>query len=86
MVKLCWLIPNAMPGASYSVLAAPDEEAFVRERLTGLLAYPVYSAHMAPFNRRSPAILERLPGLPVLPLEQVLSLGDCRQSSGPHRR
>ena len=52
-------------------LAAPDEEAFVRERLTGLLAYPVYYDHMAPLNRQGPAILERLPGLPALPPEQV---------------
>jgi hydroxyacylglutathione hydrolase len=52
-------------------LAALDEEAFVRERLTGLLAYPAYYAHMAPLNRRGPAILERLPGLAALPPEQV---------------
>lgn len=52
-------------------LAAPDEEAFVHERLTGLLAYPAYYAHMAPLNRQGPALLARLPGLPALPPEQV---------------
>jgi hydroxyacylglutathione hydrolase len=52
-------------------LAAPDEEAFGRERLTGLLAYPAYYAHMAPLNRQGPAILERLPGLAAMTPEQV---------------
>jgi glyoxylase-like metal-dependent hydrolase (beta-lactamase superfamily II)/rhodanese-related sulfurtransferase len=52
-------------------LAAADEEAFVRERLTGLLAYPAYYAHMAPLNRQGPALLERLPGLAALTPEQV---------------
>lgn len=52
-------------------LTAPDEEAFVRERLTGLLAYPAYYAHMAPLNRCGPTILERLPGLDALTPEQV---------------
>jgi hydroxyacylglutathione hydrolase len=52
-------------------LAAADEEAFVRERLTGLLAYPAYYAHMAPLNRQGPALLERLPALAALTPEQV---------------
>jgi hypothetical protein len=34
-------------------LTAPAEEAFVRERLMGLLAYPAYYAYMAPLNRRN---------------------------------
>ena len=51
---------------SNPALMASDEEAFVHERLTGLLAYPVYYAHMAPLNRQGPAILERLPGLPAM--------------------
>lgn len=43
----------------------------MRERLTGLLAYPAYYAHMAPLNRRGPAILERLPALVALSPERV---------------
>ena len=52
-------------------LMASDEQAFVQERLTGLLAYPAYYAHMAPINRQGPAILERLPSLSALSPEHV---------------
>lgn len=36
-------------------LLAPDEDAFARRQLSGLLAYPAYYAHMAPINRAGPA-------------------------------
>jgi rhodanese-related sulfurtransferase/glyoxylase-like metal-dependent hydrolase (beta-lactamase superfamily II) len=69
-------------------LDAADEEAFLRERLTGLLAYPAYYVHMAPLNRQGPTILERLPGLASLTPEQVAQqmhagawLVDARNSS-----
>ncbi|MFE2327783.1 rhodanese-like domain-containing protein [Streptomyces sp. NPDC059385] len=39
------------------VLAARDEEEFVRGRLTGLPPYPAYYRHMAPINRRGPHVL-----------------------------
>jgi glyoxylase-like metal-dependent hydrolase (beta-lactamase superfamily II) len=38
-----------------AALAARDEEAFAREQLSGLRAYPAYYAHMAPINRAGPA-------------------------------
>jgi hydroxyacylglutathione hydrolase len=38
-------------------LTAPDEETFVREQLTGLLAYPTYYRSMAPINRAGPRLL-----------------------------
>jgi hydroxyacylglutathione hydrolase len=42
-------------------LASREEEAFVRQQLTGLRAYPAYYAHMARINRAGPAVLSRLP-------------------------
>jgi glyoxylase-like metal-dependent hydrolase (beta-lactamase superfamily II)/rhodanese-related sulfurtransferase len=44
-------------------LTAREEEAFVRQQLTGLRAYPAYYAHVGPINRRGPAVLRRLPAL-----------------------
>ena len=40
-----------------AALAAPDEESFVHQQLTGLLAYPIYYRHMAPINRAGPRVL-----------------------------
>jgi hydroxyacylglutathione hydrolase len=40
---------------------APDEDAFVRQQLTGLLAYPTYYRYMAEINRSGPALLRDLP-------------------------
>lgn len=59
-------------------LAAPDEAAFVKERLTGLLAYPAYYAHMAGINLRGAPVLESLPRVdPLTPddLEQATARG-----------
>jgi glyoxylase-like metal-dependent hydrolase (beta-lactamase superfamily II)/rhodanese-related sulfurtransferase len=52
-------------------LRATDEEAFVKERLTGLLAYPAYYPYMAPINRQGPTLLGQLPELSALSPEQV---------------
>jgi glyoxylase-like metal-dependent hydrolase (beta-lactamase superfamily II)/rhodanese-related sulfurtransferase len=41
-------------------LAAPDEETFVHDQLTGLLAYPTYYGSMAPINREGPRLLSTL--------------------------
>ena len=42
-------------------LAFHDVQAFVADRLTGLLEYPAYYRHMAPVNRAGPALLRDLP-------------------------
>ena len=42
-------------------LRAPDEAAFVRRQLSGLMAYPTYYSSMAPINRRGPTILGEPP-------------------------
>lgn len=47
--------------ASNPAMRAPDEETFVREQLTGLLAFPTYYAHMAPINRAGPEVLGAVP-------------------------
>jgi hydroxyacylglutathione hydrolase len=38
-----------------------DEETFVERRLTGLLAYPSYYAHIAPINRAGPRVFGDVP-------------------------
>ncbi len=47
-------------------LADLDEDAFVRQQLSGLLAFPAYYAHMAPINRAGPRLVGRPPGPPAL--------------------
>jgi hydroxyacylglutathione hydrolase len=42
-------------------LRAPDEGTFVREQLSGLLAYPRYYANMAPINRAGPRPIAEIP-------------------------
>ncbi|HET7236161.1 MAG TPA: rhodanese-like domain-containing protein [Actinomycetota bacterium] len=42
-------------------LADLDEEAFVRQQLAGLVAYPDYYAHMAPINRAGPPVFGAVP-------------------------
>lgn len=49
--------------AANPALAAADEEAFVRQQLSGLLAYPAYYRHMAPINRAGPKVLGGIPEL-----------------------
>jgi rhodanese-related sulfurtransferase len=41
-------------------LAAPDEETFIRQQLSGLLAYPAYYRSMAPINRAGPRLLSSI--------------------------
>lgn len=57
--------------AANRALAAPDEAAFVRESLTGLLAYPAYYAHMAGINVRGAPVLAALPAVKALGPEDV---------------
>lgn len=42
-------------------LASPDEPTFLRDQLSGLLAYPSYYAHMAGANRAGPPVLGHVP-------------------------
>ena len=49
-----------------SLLAAPDEEMFVRELLGSLGSYPAYFDRLAETNRRGPALFATAPSLPTL--------------------
>jgi glyoxylase-like metal-dependent hydrolase (beta-lactamase superfamily II)/rhodanese-related sulfurtransferase len=51
---------DAERGHNGALLAA-DEAAFTRSQLTGLMEYPRYYPHMAPINRRGPAVMGALP-------------------------
>jgi hydroxyacylglutathione hydrolase len=42
-------------------LSAPDEDAFVKQQLAGLLAFPTYYRHVAPINRAGPRLLANVP-------------------------
>jgi hydroxyacylglutathione hydrolase len=59
--------------ASNPVLAELDleEGAFVERRLSGLLAYPAYYAHIAPINRAGPRVFGDVPVPPGLTPSQV---------------
>jgi len=59
--------------ASNPVLAERDldEETFVERRLTGLLAYPSYYAHIAPINRAGPRVYGDVPVPPGLTPSQL---------------
>lgn len=57
-------------------LRASDEEAFVRQQLTGLPAYPTYYRHMAPINRRGPTMVEEVPPPGPLSALEVAALRD----------
>ena len=52
-------------------LTASSEEEFVRDQLSGLLAYPLYYRHMAPINRTGPTPLGQLREPRPLSAEQV---------------
>ncbi|MFF4573095.1 rhodanese-like domain-containing protein [Streptomyces sp. NPDC001410] len=56
------------------LLAAPDEDTFVRRLVAGLGSYPAYFARLAEANRRGPAVLGSAPPLPALDAGQVRSL------------
>jgi hydroxyacylglutathione hydrolase len=49
-------------------LASHDEDDFVERLIAGLTAYPSYYAHMAPLNRRGPALADLSPPEPVNPV------------------
>ncbi len=51
--------------------ADEDEATFVERRLTGLLAYPSYYAHIAPINRAGPRVYGEVPAPPGLSPFQV---------------
>lgn len=52
-------------------LAAGDEEAFVRQQLSGLMAFPTYYAEMAPINRSGPPVVGDVPMPPALSVEEL---------------
>jgi hydroxyacylglutathione hydrolase len=54
-----------------AALGPRDEDAFARQQLTGLRAYPAYYAHMGPINRTGPRVLRGLPAVPALTVEEV---------------
>ncbi|CAL9349695.1 Hydroxyacylglutathione hydrolase [Streptomyces sp. enrichment culture] len=57
------------------LLAAPDEESFVRELLDGLGSHPAYFARLAEANRRGPGLLpDDAPALPALTPAHVRAL------------
>ncbi|MFE1952777.1 rhodanese-like domain-containing protein [Streptomyces sp. NPDC059524] len=56
------------------LLAAPDEDAFVRRLLDGLGSYPAYFDRLAERNRLGPAVLTYEPVLPALAAERVHAL------------
>ncbi|KUL45483.1 MBL fold metallo-hydrolase [Streptomyces regalis] len=59
-----------------ALLAAPDEDSFVRRLLDGLGSCPAYFDRLAEVNRRGPAVLAAAPSLPTL------SGADVRQLLG----
>jgi glyoxylase-like metal-dependent hydrolase (beta-lactamase superfamily II)/rhodanese-related sulfurtransferase len=56
------------------LLAAPDEDAFVRQLLGSLGSYPAYFDRLGEINRRGPAVLDPAPGLLSLTPPQVRGL------------
>jgi hydroxyacylglutathione hydrolase len=61
----------AVERARNPALSAPDEESFVRQQLSGLLAYPAYYRFMAPMNRAGPSLLADLPRPVALTPDEV---------------
>jgi len=60
--------------AANPLLAAPDEDTFVRQLLASLGSYPTYFDRLAEINRRGPAILRATPLLPAIDAGQVATL------------
>jgi glyoxylase-like metal-dependent hydrolase (beta-lactamase superfamily II) len=56
------------------LLAAPDEDTFVRLLVDSLGSYPAYFARLTEVNRRGPAVLTAPPSLPGLDAGQVEAL------------
>ncbi|MGN9909949.1 MBL fold metallo-hydrolase [Phytohabitans sp. LJ34] len=59
---------------SNPLLAAPDEDAFVRHLLAGLGSYPDYFDRLAEVNRRGPAVVAGTPPLPALTPADIRAL------------
>jgi hydroxyacylglutathione hydrolase len=57
-----------------ALLAAPDEDAFVRLLLAGLGSYPAYFARLSEANRRGPTPITTEPALPALTPARVCTL------------
>jgi len=57
-----------------ALLAAPDEDSFVRQLLSSLGSYPAYFDRLAEANRRGPAVLSAAPILPALTAGHVRDL------------
>lgn len=57
-----------------ALLAAPDEDTFVRDLLSSLGSYPAYFNRLAETNRRGPSILDAAPSLPTLSATAVREL------------
>jgi glyoxylase-like metal-dependent hydrolase (beta-lactamase superfamily II)/rhodanese-related sulfurtransferase len=60
--------------ATNTLLAAPDEDTFVRELTAGLGSYPAYFDRLAEVNRRGPDLVLGIPQLPLLDAGQVRRL------------
>ena len=60
--------------AANTLLAAPDEDTFVRELTAGLGSYPAYFDRLAEVNRRGPDLLLAPPQLPLLDARQARRL------------
>ncbi|GAA3113590.1 MBL fold metallo-hydrolase [Streptosporangium carneum] len=57
-----------------ALLAAPDEDTFVRRLVASLGSCPAYFARLSERNRCGPAVLTRPPALPALEAERVRAL------------
>ncbi|HZD17599.1 MAG TPA: MBL fold metallo-hydrolase, partial [Actinomycetota bacterium] len=60
--------------ASNPALADLDEDGFVHQQLSGLMAFPAYYAHMAPINRAGPPVYGRVPVPPPVPPDRTAAL------------
>ncbi|MEU8986909.1 rhodanese-like domain-containing protein [Streptomyces sp. NPDC048558] len=56
------------------LLAAPDEDAFVRQLLGSLGSYPAYFDRLSEANRRGPTVIRPAPTLPALSADKVRHL------------
>ena len=61
-------------------LLVKDEDVFVRQQLSGLLAFPAYYRHMGGINRSGPAVLGRLPVVHPLSAEDLVGKVDAGAS------
>ena len=60
--------------AGNPLLAAPDEDAFIRQLLASLGSYPAYFGWLAEANRRGPSVIAGTPGLAPLTPAAVRAL------------